>query len=429
MEGLALVGFVLGLFIVLIIMKIPVAFSVGIGGVAYVIINDMTWGNIPARLSGAIDSSILIAIPLYLIAGELMNASGVTTRLIDATQLVVGRIRGGMAHTNIASSLVFAGMSGSALADSAGIGKIMIPAMKERGYPAGFSAAVTAASATVGPVFPPSIPFIVYGSITGTSIGALFLAGVIPGVLLTLILMGWTAIAVRRFTLREERMPLNFATLIAVFRLGFFPALTPLLILSGIFFGFMTATEAGAIAVLYTVILGFFVYRSLSIKAFFEAIQRAMLTSAATLILLGLASIMGWMITLERVADRLVDFLGPVASNFVLVMLVTVVAFLIVGMFMDVVAAMLVFVPVFLPLVQNLGMSSLQFGVVVTVVTLMGLLTPPVGVSLYVTADIAGTSVRRVSVAVLPFLIPIGLLLGLVIAFPVLTEWLPSQRF
>jgi C4-dicarboxylate transporter DctM subunit len=214
-----------------------------------------------------------------------------------------------------------------------------------------------------------------------------------------------------------------------VFRLGFFPALTPLLILSGIFFGFMTATEAGAIAVLYTVILGFFVYRSLSIKAFFEAIQRAMLTSAATLILLGLASIMGWMITLERVADRLVDFLGPVASNFVLVMLVTVVAFLIVGMFMDVVAAMLVFVPVFLPLVQNLGMSSLQFGVVVTVVTLMGLLTPPVGVSLYVTADIAGTSVRRVSVAVLPFLIPIGLLLGLVIAFPVLTEWLPSQRF
>ncbi|MEX2533107.1 MAG: TRAP transporter large permease [Nitriliruptoraceae bacterium] len=429
MEGLALVGFVLGLFITLIIMKMPVAFSVGIGGVAYVIINDMTLGNIPAQLSGAIDSSILIAIPLYLIAGELMNASGVTTRLIDATQLVVGRVRGGMAHTNIASSLVFAGMSGSALADSAGIGKIMIPAMKERGYPAGFSAAVTAASATVGPVFPPSIPFIVYGSITGTSIGALFLAGVIPGVLLTLVLMGWTAVAVRRFTLREERVPLNFTTLIAVFRLGFFPALTPLLILSGIFLGFMTATEAGAIAVLYTVILGFFVYRSLSIKAFFESVQRAMLTSAATLILLGLASIMGWMITLERVADRLVDFLGPVASNFVLVMAVTVLAFLVVGMFMDVVAAMLVFVPVFLPLVQNLGMSSLQFGVVVTVVTLMGLLTPPVGVSLYVTADIAQTSVRRVSVAVLPFLIPIGLLLGLVIAFPVLTEWLPAQRF
>lgn len=429
MEGLVLVGFILGLFIVLILMKMPVAFSVGIGGVAYVIINDMTWGNIPARLSGAIDSSILIAIPLYLIAGELMNASGVTTRLIDATQLVVGRIRGGMAHTNISSSLVFAGMSGSALADSAGIGKIMIPAMKQRGYPAGFSAAVTAASATVGPVFPPSIPFIVYGSITGTSIGALFLAGVIPGVLLTLILMGWTAIAVRRFTLKEDKVPLNFQTLVRVIKLGFLPALTPLLILSGIFFGFMTATEAGAIAVLYTVILGFFVYRSLTLKAFFESIQRAMLTSAATLILLGLASIMGWMITLERVADRLVDFLGPVASNFVLVMIVTVVAFLIVGMFMDVVAAMLVFVPVFLPLVQNLGMSSLQFGVVVTVVTLMGLLTPPVGVSLYVTADIAGTSVRRVSVAVLPFLIPIGLLLGLVIAFPALTEWLPSQRF
>lgn len=429
MEGLVLVGFILGLFILLILMKMPVAFSVGIGGVAYVIINDMTWGNIPARLSGAIDSSILIAIPLYLIAGELMNASGVTTRLIDATQLVVGRIRGGMAHTNISSSLVFAGMSGSALADSAGIGKIMIPAMKQRGYPAGVSAAVTAASATVGPVFPPSIPFIVYGSITGTSIGALFLAGVIPGVLLTLILMGWTAIAVRRFTLKEDKVPLNFQTLVRVIKLGFLPALTPLLILSGIFFGYMTATEAGAIAVLYTVILGFFVYRSLTLKAFFESIQRAMLTSAATLILLGLASIMGWMITLERVADRLVDFLGPVASNFVLVMIVTVVAFLIVGMFMDVVAAMLVFVPVFLPLVQNLGMSSLQFGVVVTVVTLMGLLTPPVGVSLYVTADIAGTSVRRVSVAVLPFLIPIGLLLGLVIAFPALTEWLPSQRF
>jgi tripartite ATP-independent transporter DctM subunit len=263
--GLTLVAWSSVLLILLVLLRFPLVVAIGAVGALYLITADLPAGTVAPLITNAIDSSILLAIPLYLLAGDLMNASGATQKIVDFASVLLSRVRGRLAHTNVATSLIFAGMSGSALADAAAVGKVMIPAMEKQGYKASFAAALTASASTIGPIFPPSIPMIVYGAITGVSVGALFLGGVIPGVLVALALMGYSAFAVRRMKLTETREPFSTSALFRATRTAILPLLTPVIILSGIFTGIMTPTEAGAVAAGYAALIGAAVYRTLDL--------------------------------------------------------------------------------------------------------------------------------------------------------------------
>jgi len=422
--GLVLIGWASALLIVLVLLRFPLVVAIGGVGALYIYTAQLPASTIAPLITNAIDSSILLAIPLYLLAGDLMNVSGATQKIVDFASALLSRVRGRLAHTNIATSLIFAGMSGSALADAAAVGKVMIPAMARQGYGAPFAAALTASASTIGPIFPPSIPMIVYGAITGVSVGALFLAGVIPGVLVALALMGYSAFAVRRMKLTETRDPFSALELLRATRTAILPLLTPVIILSGIFTGIMTPTEAGAVAAGYAALIGLVVYRTLDLPKIIECCVQSMKGTATVMILLGFAAVLGWMITYEGVAR---DFVAATAgmSKVTLILMINFVL-LIVGMFMDSTAAMLVFVPLLAPLAASLDIPAVQFGVMVVVNLMIGLVTPPVGFSLYVTAKIAAVPLHDVIRAAVPFYLPLILVLVIVILVPATTLWLPS---
>lgn len=422
--GLVLIAWASALLIGLVLLRFPLVVAIGAVGAVYLVTAGLPSSTVAPLITNAIDSSILLAIPLYLLAGDLMNASGATQKIVDFASALLSRVRGRLAHTNVATSLIFAGMSGSALADAAAVGKVMIPAMARQGYGAPFAAALTASASTIGPIFPPSIPMIVYGAITGVSVGALFLGGVIPGVLVALALMGYSAFAIRRMNLTETREPFSATEVLRATRAAVLPLLTPVLILSGIFTGIMTPTEAGAIAAFYAALIGVLVYRTLDFKKIFECCVQSMKGTAIVMILLGFAAVLGWMITYEGVAR---DFVSATSgmNRIALILLINVVL-LIIGMFMDSTAAMLVFVPLLAPLAASLGIPPVQFGVMVVVNLMIGLVTPPVGFSLYVTARIAGVPLHDVIRAAVPFYIPLVVVLAVVIIVPAATLWLPS---
>jgi tripartite ATP-independent transporter DctM subunit len=417
---------VMGTLMVLIILRVPVVFAIGTAVCLYFVHAGLPSSSIAIRMTSAIDSSVLVAIPLYLMAAEFMNRSGATDKLLVATETMLSWMRGNLAQTNVLSSLIFAGMSGSALADAAGTGKIMIPAMKERGYDPGYSAGITAATAVVGPIFPPSIPMIVFGAITGTSVGALFLGGILPGLLLTAVLMIWTWFQVRKMNLREKIEPFNFVKVGRAILDALLPLSTPIIIMSGIVFGIMTPTEAGAVAAIYAAAIGMVVYRNLSLREIFDGVCQAMVDTAAVMALLAIAAVLGWIITIEGLAGEVSAFLGGENASYVTVIVFINIVLLFAGMFMDATAAMLVFVPVLAPIALDAGMSPVQFGVMVVVNLSIGVVTPPVGFCLFVTAAAAKIPVGDVIRATVPFLIPLLLVLAAVSAFPWLTLWLAS---
>ena len=417
---------VMGTLMVLIILRVPVVFAIGTAVCLYFIHAGLPSSSIAIRMTSAIDSSVLVAIPLYLMAAEFMNRSGATDKLLVATETMLSWMRGNLAQTNVLSSLVFAGMSGSALADAAGTGKIMIPAMKERGYDPGYSAGITAATAVVGPIFPPSIPMIVFGAITGTSVGALFLGGILPGLLLTAVLMIWTWFQVRKMNLREKIEPFNFVKVGRAVLDALLPLSTPIIIMSGIVFGIMTPTEAGAVAAIYAAAIGMFAYRNLSLREIFDGVCQAMVDTAAVMALLAIAAVLGWIITIEGLAGEVSAFLGGENASYVTVSVFINIVLLLAGMFMDATAAMLVFVPVLAPIALDAGMSPVQFGVMVVVNLSIGVVTPPVGFCLFVTAAAAKIPVGEVIRATVPFLVPLLLVLAAVSAFPWQTLWLAS---
>jgi tripartite ATP-independent transporter DctM subunit len=423
-SGLTLVAWTSGLLILLVLMRFPLVVAIGAVGALYLITADLPASTVAPLITNAIDSSILLAIPLYLLAGDLMNASGATQKIVDFASALLSRVRGRLAHTNVATSLIFAGMSGSALADAAAVGKVMIPAMARQGYGAPFAAALTASASTIGPIFPPSIPMIVYGAITGVSVGALFLGGVIPGILVALALMAYSAFAVRRMALTETREPFSARELFRATRAATLPLLTPVIILSGIFTGIMTPTEAGAVAAGYAGLIGVFVYRTLDVAKIIDCCVQSMKGTATVMILLGFAALLGWMITFEGVAR---DFVSATAGmDRALLILMINIVLLIIGMFMDSTAAMLVFVPLLAPLANSLGIPPVQFGIMVVVNLMIGLVTPPVGFSLYVTAKIADVPLHQVIRAALPFYLPLLTVLVAIILIPAATLWLPS---
>lgn len=420
--SLAVLGLV---FLLGLLIGVPVAVTLGLSSMAYLLMNGMPLVVIPQKMFAGIDSFVLLCIPGFILAGNLMNGGGITGRIIRFAQAMVGWIRGGLAQTNVASSMLFGGISGTAVADAASIGGMMIPGMKKAGYPADFSAAVTAASSTVGPIIPPSVPMIIVGSLSGISVGKMFIAGAIPGLLLGGAMMVTTwIIAMRRDFPRQAWQ--GWRELWLAFLGAFWALAMTALIVGGMLSGYVTPTETAVVASLYAVVVGVLVYRELPLRKIPGILIDSAVGSAGILTLVGTANVFGWILVSEQIPQMIAGAVLSVTDNKFLVILLINVILLIVGMFMETIAALIIlFVPL-LTLATGVGVDPLHFAVFMVLNLMIGLTTPPVGVCMFVCANIARLPLAPVIRALIPYLATNIFVLLLVSYIPAITTWLPS---
>ncbi|WP_298829808.1 TRAP transporter large permease [uncultured Planococcus sp.] len=412
-------------FIALIFLGVPVAFSLGLASFIYLMLAGIPLNIIPQRMFGGLNSFVLLCIPGFILAGNLMNAGGITGRIIQFANDLFGHIRGGLGLANVGASMGFAGISGTALADTASIGSILIPAMKKEGYGAGFSAAVTASSSTVGPIIPPSLPMIIVGTLASLSIGDLFLAGALPGILLGVGLMiPVYIISVKRNYPKGERQPIK--AIWKSFTGAFWALLMTFIILYGILGGFFTPTEASIIAVLYAFVIGIFVYKELPVKKIPEIMLSSMTATASIMLLVGFANLFGWIMVREQIPQLVAESILGISTNTIIVILLINLLLLFVGTFMETIAALVILFPVLLPVALTVGMDPIQFGVMMVLNLVIGLVTPPVGVCLFVASQIGKVSIGKTARELLPFL-GVSLVVLMLVAFvPQITLFLPS---
>ncbi|WP_059105352.1 TRAP transporter large permease [Shouchella shacheensis] len=414
-----------GAFLFFIIIGIPIAFSLGIASLLYLLIAGIPLTVIPQTMFAGIDSFVLLAIPAFILAGNLMNAGGITTRIIDFANAVVGHIRGGLGLTNVASSLGFAGISGTALSDTASIGSVMIPAMKKEGYGPGFSAAVTSISSTVGPMLPPSLPMIIIGTLASVSIGDLFLAGAIPGILLALgFLIVTYVISVKRNYPKGDRQPLP--VVVKSFFGAFWALLMVIIILWGILGGYFTPTEAAVVVVIYALVIGGLVYRELNLREMPAILVNTLSSTASIILLVGFANLFGWILVSEGVPLLVADGILSITENGFFVILLIIILLLIVGMFMETIAALVILFPVLMPVASSVGMDPVHFGVVMVLALMIGLSSPPVGVCLFVASSFAKVPIGKTVKELMPFFVVAIFVLLLVAYIPSLSLFLPG---
>lgn len=415
-----IIVFLLGLAI-----GIPVAATLGLASLAYILSAGIPLVVVPQKMFAGMDIYVLLCIPGFVLAGNLMNAGGITPRIINFAQAGVGWMRGGLGMTNVASSMLFGGISGTAVADAASIGGMMIPGMKRAGYPADFSAAVTSASSTIGPIIPPSVPMIIVGGLSSLSVGKLFIAGVIPGLLLGVGMLIITYIlAVKNNYPRQAWQ--GFAHLGKAFFGAFWALAMTGLIVGGMVSGFTSPTETSIIAAVYAIVVGLFVYRELPLKAIPKLIADSAVASAAILFLVGTANVFGWILVSEHIPQMLTDALLSLTDNKYLIILLINIVLIFVGMFMETIAALII---LFVPLMQvatSVGMDPIHFAVFVVLNLMIGLSTPPVGVCMFVCANIAREPLGRVIKALVPYIVVNLIVLLMVSYIPALSTWLPS---
>ncbi len=366
-----------------------------------------------------------LALPFYFLAGDLMNYGGITTRLLRFSGALIGHIRGGLSHVNIVASMIFSGVSGSAVADTSAIGSVLIPSMKKEGYPGAYSAAVTAASSTIGPIIPPSIPLVVYGLLAQESIGKLFWAGAIPGLMMGFYLLGASFImSYRRGYPARKRA--NFKEFLKSSLDATFALMMPVIILGGITSGIVTPTEAGVIAVSYGLILGIFVYREIKIKDLPRILGQTMVNTGTILIIIATTGLFAWIVANMSLGEIMVRFFLSISTNKWIILGILNVFFLIWGCVLDPVTAMVIMVPIFIPLAQQVGIDLIHFGVVVVINLMIGLVTPPVGVLLFLTSAMAEEKVEHVIRELTPFLVALLLVLLISTYWPGMVMWLPN---
>lgn len=412
--------FVLGLAI-----GLPVAVTLGLSSMVYLIFADIPLVVIPQKMYAGMDSFVLLCIPGFILAGNLMNSGGITERIIRFANALVGWMRGGLAQANIAASMLFGGISGTAVADVASVGGMMIPGMKKVGYPADFSAAVTAASSTVGPMIPPSVPMIIVGSLSGLSVGKLFLAGAVPGVLMGLAMMVTTYFIAKRRKFPREPWQGN-RELLRSFGGAIWAIAMTVMIVGGLLMGITTPTETAIVACLYAVIVGLFVYRELPVKRIPKVIIDSAISSAGILVLVGIANVFGWILVAERIPQMLAGAVLSVTDNKIVIIILLNLLLLFVGMFMETIAALIIlFVPL-LTLATSVGIDPLHFACFAVLNLMIGLSTPPVGVCLFVASNIARQPLSPVIKAITPYIITNIIVLLLVSYVPALATWLPN---
>lgn len=405
---------------------IPVAYAIIIASIAYMVAAGSSVGLVGKTLvDGIYQSFLLLAVPLFIVAANIMNAGAISDRLLNFCVATVGRFKGGLGHVNVLASLIFSGMSGSAVADAAGIGKIIIDMMRKDGrFPAGYAAAITAASATIGPIIPPSIPMVLYALISNASIGALFLGGILPGLLMGAVLMAmnWW-ISHRRGFATEEPVPLR--DLPAVTMRAFPALMMPVILLYGIYGGVTTPTEAAAVAAAYALLLSAFFYRSLRLKTFWQILIDSARSSAAVGIVIGGALILNYIVASENIPAMLAQYLAGVNVSPIVFLLGVNLLVLALGCLLDATTIILVIVPLFIPTCNLLGIDLVHFGVVIVVNCMIGLITPPYGILLFVINAVTGIPLRDIIAEVVPFLIALIGALLLLIFFPGIVLMLP----
>lgn len=412
-------------FFFFLIIGVPVAFVLGLTPLVVLI----TQGETPLvlvaqRIFTGMDSPILMAVPFFILAGNIMGAGGMTQRLVKFCNILVGPLRGGLAYINVAISMLFAGITGAAVADTSAVGSILIPAMKKEGYDSDFSAAVTATSSTIGPIIPPSIPFIIYGVLGEVSIAALFLAGFVPGILLGLfqMIVIWFYARKRQYP-KRSRPPFREAIRVSVD--AFLVLLMPIIILGGILSGIFTPTESACIAVFYALFISLFVYRDIDLRELPGILIRTGATSSLVMLVIGTASIFSWLLASEEIPHWVTDAILSLTHNKILILLLMNILLLVIGTFMETTASLIILTPVLLPLMLKIGVDPLHFGVILVLNLVIGLTTPPVGVCLFVACALGNTTLERLSRAILPFLLAsIAVLIictyweGLIMAIP-----------
>ncbi len=403
----------------------PIWLTMGAAGAVFVLSQHIDPIIIAQQEVSAANSFTFVAAPLFILMGHVMNNAGVTHRIFDFALAIVGWLRGGLCHANVVASMIFAGMSGSAVAEAGGLGTVEIKAMRDANYPVGMAAGLTAAAATIGPIIPPSLPMVVYGAAAEVSVGKLFIAGVIPGVLMGVALMVLSSIMARRLALPKGRFPTP-AHLWRKCRDAFWALMTPVVLLAGMVSGVFTPTEAAAVATLYALILGLFVYRSFSIKALPRLILDTIETTGVVMALVMAAKLLGWCLAISRIPQIVGMTLTTWTTNPLVYLLIVNVLLLVVGCFMEGIAAMLILIPILVPVAMKLGIDPVHFGLVFVLNLMIGTVTPPVGVVLYVVSNIARISFERMSRAIVPFLIPLLVVLAGITLWPPLTTWLPQ---
>lgn len=458
----------IGAFLLLMVCGVPVAIAMAGSSLIYIVVS----GSVPdvviaQRMIAGVESFPLLAVPFFILAGNLMNIAGVTGRIYAFAVALVGWMRGGLGQVNIIGSVIFSGMSGTAIADAAGLGTIEIKAMKDHGYSTEFSVGVTAASATLGPIIPPSLPFVIYGMLANVSIGALFLGGVVPGAVMTLLMMATVAYFARRngwgadaafswrklasagievavvmafplavYVMIELGLSTNASVLIALAALvaldwyfdfsAVMALMTPVILIGGMTLGWFTPTEAAVAAVIWSLFLGLVRYRSMTFRTLAKATFDTIETTASVLFIVTAASIFAWLLTASQAAQMLSDaILGFTQNKWVFLALANLLI-LFVGCFIDTIAAITILVPILLPIVLKLGIDPIHFGLVMTLNLMIGLLHPPLGMVLFVLARVAKLSVERTTIAILPWLVPLIIALLAITYIPALTLWLPQ---
>ena len=417
----------LGLFLLLMLIGMPVSIAIMLGTTIGMLIGGYDLLAVPQFMAAATKSPFLLAVPFFILAANLMNALGITQRIFDFATALAGRLRGGLAQVNVVASMIFAGISGAAVADAAGLGTIEIKAMKDSGYSLEFASAITLASATIGPIIPPSVMMLIYAILANVSPAAMFLAGILPGFVIGLILMITIYIQVT-LGLQDCPPPVKFSLkrLIKTSKDGVLSLLAPFIILWGMVSGVVTPTEAGVLAVFYSLFLGF-IYRSFNWKVVRKALLDTVKTSSLILYIIAVSSVLSWVMVNEGTAYDIAEWLGKITDNPLILLAIINVFLLILGAILETLPAMLIAVPVLLPAIDALGIDRVHFGIIVIFNLLIGIITPPMGIGLYILAAISGVRVDRLVIASIPYMITLIIALIAITYIPILTLYLPEH--
>lgn len=422
-------GAMIGLFFVvllaLMLTGMPIAYSLGIASAGYMLVSGTSLAMIAQRMVNGANSFTMLAIPFFFMAGELMNISGVTDKIINMAKALVGHFKGGLAQVNIVASVFFAGVSGSATADTAALGSTLIPKMVDEGYDIDFSAAITVASSCVGPIIPPSITLVLYGILSGTDVGKLLIAGIVPGLVIALLQMIYTHFysvkmdypSYPKATPREAGKAITG---------GFSALMMPVIIIGGTLSGVFTPTESAAVAVLYGIIIGFFVYRNIKVPQFYDSLKRVGVQSMNNMFILAAAACFSWVLTMTKAADVLVNLMLGISTNKYVVTLMILALLIFIGFFMQASQALVVLTPMLMPVIQAVGIDPVHFGIIMVVTLTFGGCTPPVGSMLFVVNSITKMGFARLSKAMLPLYLPLIGAILLIAFIPQLSTFLPG---
>jgi len=416
---------IVAVWLVAILLGLPLFASMGLAAFAFVAFSGLSSSIVPQKMAQAMNSFPLVAAPLFILMGNLLGAAKLTDRIVRFATSLVGALRGGYAHASILSSMIFAGMVGSAVADAAGTGAVEVRAMKKAGYRPETAAAISAAAATIGPIIPPSLPMVIYGVSADASIGRLFLAGVVPGVLMGLSLMTMVAIIAPRQGLPRHAFG-GLCDVWVAFKESVWALLAPVILLGGMFSGLFTPTEAAAVADLYALFLGFVVYRTLEVRSLPTILVNTAETTGIVMVLVMAAGALGWCMSISRIPQTLAPALVAAIHQPLVFLFASNLILLVVGCFMEALAAMLILIPILVPAAIGFGVDPVQFGLIMIFNLILGTIHPPIGVVLFVMSRIAEVTFEQISRAILPWLVPLLIVLVAITVWPALTLWLPG---